>query len=463
MIGRERSLEIARQALRSLPGEQAEVMLFAEDSALTRYWNSTIHQNIQRHDLLISVRVIADGGVGQAYTSSVGPDALRLAGQHALQIARARRGTGQFQFSPGGEVASLPTYFDATAACGPDQRAAAVGLMAAVAARAGLVIHGSFLIEQSEMAVVNTTGAEQYALFTIAGIRVAAASAAGDTGFAEGISRDVTQLQAEELAQRATGKCRLNRQRQSLPPGEYVTILEEIAVADLVRFLGTLGLNGQAVLEGRSFATGHLGEQLVDPRITLRDDPWDPRGLPMPFDPEGTPKRPLTLIDRGVIRQVVYDNFTAAQTGTHSTGHGAPPDPEAMMDYPAPTNMFLEGGDTSLEEMIASTERGVLVTSLHYTNSPDPRRVVVTGMTRDGTYLVENGQITRALHNQRIQQSVLEMLNNVIAIGRKLQLHRDWWGGGGISMQHGVIGACAHHVPALKVGRFRFIGESPVV
>jgi PmbA protein len=113
--------------------------------------------------------------------------------------------------------------------------------------------------------------------------------------------------------------------------------------------------------------------------------------------------------------------------------------------------------------MIAGTERGVLVTRLHYTNSPDPRRVVVTGMTRDGTYLVEDGKITRALHNQRFHQSVVDMLNNVAAIGADPQLHRDWWCGGGISMQHGIVGVTAHHVPALKVGRFRFIGESPVV
>jgi predicted Zn-dependent protease len=133
------------------------------------------------------------------------------------------------------------------------------------------------------------------------------------------------------------------------------------------------------------------------------------------------------------------------------------------MGYPAPANMFLEGGTSSLEEMIAGTERGVLVTRLHYTNSPDPRRVVVTGMTRDGTYLVERGRITRALHNQRFYQGIVAMLNDVLAIGGEPRLQRDTHGGAGVSMQHGVVGATAHHVPALKVGRFRFIGESPVV
>jgi PmbA protein len=463
MMGRERVLGIAHQALASVPADEVEVMVLAEESALTRYSGSAIHQNIERADLLVSVRVIAGGGMGQAYTSSASPEALREAGRKALEIARARRGTAKAGFAPGGEVAELRSYYEATAACGPEERAAVVGQMAGIAAEAGFVIHGAFQVDRTEMGVVTTAGAEQYAPLTMAAIRVAVASEEGGTGFAEGVSRDVAELQPEALALRAREKCRLNRGRESLPPGEYETILEELAVADLVRFLGTLGLNGQALQEGRSFAAGRIGERLMDGRITLRDDPWDARGLVVPFDPEGTPKRPLTLIEGGIVRGVVHDRMTALEARTESTGHAAPPDPEAMMGYPAPGNMFMEGGASSLEEMIAGTERGVLVTSFHYTNSPDPRRVVVTGMTRDGTYLVEDGKITRALHNQRFHQSVVDMLNNVAAIGADPQLHRDWWCGGGISMQHGIVGVTAHHVPALKVGRFRFIGESPVV
>ncbi|HBY96784.1 MAG TPA: hypothetical protein DEP84_23025 [Chloroflexi bacterium] len=464
MIGQERALEIAHQALRAVGGDQGEVMVLTEDSALTRYRNSSIHQNLRHNDLLVSVRVIANNGLGQAYPSSADPDALSAAARQALQIARGWPGTaGGIGFSPGGATTRVQTYFESTVAMGPDERAATVGRMAAVAAESGFGINGAFLVEQSEMAVVSSAGAEQYAPFTLAAIRIAAASGDGDTGFAEGISRDVSRLRPEALARRATEKCRLNRQRQSLPPGEYVTILEEIAVADLVRFLGTVGLNGRAVQEGRSFVTGRFGERVVDTRISLRDDPLDPRGLPLPFDPEGTPKQPLALIEAGVLRNVVHDSATAARAGVRSSGHAAPPDPEAMMEYPAPSNMFLEGGDSSLDEMIAATERGVLVTSLHYTNAPDPRRVVVTGMTRDGTFLIEDGCITRALYNQRVHQSVVEMLNDVLAIGREGELHRDWWGGAGVSMQHGTVGAAVHYVPALKVGHFRFIGESPVV
>lgn len=463
MIGRAQALEIAHQALRGVAADEVEVMLLAEDTALTRYSHSRIHQSITRNDLLVSIRVIVDGGLGQAYTSSDKPEALRETGRRAVEIARARRGTVKAGFSAGGTAAEVRTYFEATAACGPAEQAAMVGQMAALARKAGFVIHGAFQVDQSEMAVLTTAGAEQYAPLTLAAVRVAVASEEGGTGFAESMSRNARDLDPQALAQRATEKCQLNQGRVSLPPGDYVTILEELAVADLVRFVGTLGLNGQAVQEGRSFATGRIGAQMVDPRITLRDDPWDSRGLVMPFDPEGTPKRPLTLIERGIVRGVVHDRSTAVEAGTHSTGHAVPPDPEAMQGYPAPTNLFLEKGEQSLDEIIAGTERGVLVTSFHYTNSPDPRRVVVTGMTRDGTYLVEDGKIARALHNQRFQQSVLDMLNDVVAISNEPQLHRDWWGGGGISMQHGVVGITAHHVPAMKVGRFHFIGESPVV
>lgn len=463
MIGRERVLDIANRTLRSVAADEVEVMLLAEQFALTRYSNSAIHQNIERDDLLISVRAIVNDGLGQAYTYSAEPASLRAACERAVELARASRGTAKAGFSPGGQVAELHTFYDTTAGYGPAERASAVCQMAAIAQQADFVIHGAFQVEQSEMAVVTTAGAEQYVPLTMAAVRVAVASTEGGSGFAEAVSRDVTQIKPDALALRAREKCRLNRDRVSLPPGEYTTILEEPAVADLVRFFGTLGLNGEALQQGRSFAKGRIGEQVLDPRITLRDDPWDPRGLVMPFDPEGTPKRPLTLIEGGVLHGVVHDLSTAAEAGTYSTGHAAPPDPEAMMGYPAPTHMFLSGGNSSLDEMIATTERGVLVTRLHYTNSPDPQRLVVTGTTRDGTYLVKEGRITRALHNQRFTQSLLDMLNNLDAIGRDTRLQRDNHGGAGVSMQHGVVGANAHHVPVLKVRRFRFIGESPVV
>jgi predicted Zn-dependent protease len=461
MIGRERALEISHRALSSVSADQVEVMLLTEEAALTRFYNSRIHQNVEREDLLVSVRLIANGGLGQAYTSSDSPDGLRDVGKRALEIALSRPKTARFGFSCGGEVSQVQTFFEGTAVFGPDSRACLVGQMAAVADLDGYLIHGAVQTDRYEIAVITSSGASQYVPLTMGAIRVVAASDQGATGFAEGISRDIYQLDPEALARRSVKKCRLNHGRASLPPGSYVTILEEIAVADLVRFLGTLGLNGQAVQEGRSFAGDRVGQQVIDSRLTLSDDPWDPRGLVMPFDYEGTPKRPVTLIEHGVLRQVVHDLQTAALAGTQSTGHAAPPDPEAMTGYPAPTNLFLDGGDSSVEDMIANTEVGVLVTCLHYTNSPDPRRVVVTGTTRDGTYLIKNGKIAGALFDQRFRQSVLEALNSVIAIGKEPQLHRDWWCGGGISMQHGVINPTAHHVPALQVARFDFVGESP--
>ncbi|MBU0608123.1 MAG: TldD/PmbA family protein, partial [Armatimonadetes bacterium] len=226
------------------------------------------------------------------------------------------------------------------------------------------------------------------------------------------------------LGRIATEKCRTSRDPQSLPPGEYTVILEAEAVADMVMMLGMYGLGAMALQEGRSFMSGRIGEKLCGDNISIWDDGHDPRGHRLACDFEGVPKQRVPLITNGVAEGVVWDSYTANKEGRQSTGHGLPA-PNSW--GPVPINVFVGAGDSSVADMIAQTERGVLVTRFHYTNMVHPIKTVLTGMTRDGTFLIEGGQIAGAVKNLRFTQSILEALSCVSLIAREGKLADYVW------------------------------------
>jgi predicted Zn-dependent protease len=210
--------------------------------------------------------------------------------------------------------------------------------------------------------------------------------------------------------------------------------------------MGYTGFSALALQEGRSFMTGKLGEQIVDEGVRIWDDGLDPAGIPWPFDFEGVPKERVDLIVDGVARGVVYDTYRAAQeAGKASTGHALPA-PNRL--GPFPLNVFFGTGDTTLEEMIAGTERGIYVTRFHYTRPVEPKEVVITGMTRDGTFLIEDGEIAYPVKNLRFTQSYVEALNHVEGIGRDARL------------LPGLASIARDSVPALKLGAFNFTGAT---
>jgi predicted Zn-dependent protease len=201
-----------------------------------------------------------------------------------------------------------------------------------------------------------------------------------------------------------------------------------------------------AMQEGRSFMCGRLGDKVAGDNITVWDDGYDLRGLALPFDAEGVPKQRVTLIENGVAKGVVYDSFTAGrEEGQVSTGHSLPA-PNNM--GPIPINLFMAPGQASTRDMLASTERGIWVTRFHYTNPVDPVRAIFTGMTRDGTFLIENGQITRPLKNLRFTQGILEALSQADMLGAELKM---------IKSDYGNFSLC---VPAAKINEFQFTGTT---
>jgi predicted Zn-dependent protease len=270
----------------------------------------------------------------------------------------------------------------------------------------------------------------------------------GDTssGYASALALDVWDLDLEALAREAVTKCLRSQNPRPLEPGEYTVILEPYAVQDLVQMMAWTGFSALAYQEGRSFMAGKIGQQIVDPRVSIWDDGLSAEGLPWPFDFEGVPKQRVDLIEKGVARGVVYDSYRAGKEGGQaSTGHALPA-PNAF--GPFPLNTFFAQGTSTVEEMIAGTERGLYVTRFHYTRPVEPSKVVVTGMTRDGTFLIEDGEIASPVKNLRFTQSYLEALNRVEMIGREPRLLL------------GMAGMARESVPALKLDKFTFTGAT---
>jgi len=266
------------------------------------------------------------------------------------------------------------------------------------------------------------------------------------SGYAADASIDVRDLNPAEIGRIAVDKAIRSANPTDIEPGKYTVILEEEAVADMVFFLGWLGLGALSFQEDRSFMSGKLGERVTGEKITIWDDGLDLRGLPFPFDFEGVPKEKVLLINKGIAKSVVYDSLTAGrEKGKMSTGHSLP---APNTSGPIPINLFMAPGAATKEEMLASTDRGIWVTRFHYTNPVHPVQTVLTGMTRDGTFLIENGTIVRPLKNLRFTQSILEAFANVEMLGADLKMIKSDWN---------TIGTCA---PAAKIRDFRFTGTT---
>lgn len=432
------------KVLNRTTAEQAEIVYTGEDKALTRFAESVIHQNVAADNRRLAVRVAYGKKVGHAATNALDEASLRSALRQAEAVARLQPDDPDFIAfpapAPARDLDDL-TYFAATAAHTPEARAEAVRELVVRVNRSEAKLAGSFAVEAGELAVVNSHGVRQYCRLTKAAFTTLVSKGHG-SGYAEAVARDIAELDPIRTGKAALAKCLAGQNPQPIEPGEYTVILEAAAVADMLDFLAVEGFNATAVQEGRSFMEGCRGEKIMDERISIWDDGGDPLGLPLPFDFEGVPKERVDCIERGVARDIVYDSYTAGrEAGKRSTGHSLPaPNPYG----PLPLHLQMSPGDASLPEMIESTERGILVSRFHYTNTVHPKQVIITGMTRDGTFLVENGRIVSPLPNLRFTDSVLRALSAVESVGRERKRQATYFG--------------ASCVPALKISGFRFTG-----
>ena len=444
MLGEKRLADVAQHVLRGAKADQTEVMITSNDSFLTRFATNTIHQNVSESDATVRVRAIADQKTGVAVGNDLSAAGLKKLVQTAERVASFQQKNPDSSFLPEPRpIRPVNAFIDATASFAPIDRAKGVEKILAPSRKNGLDAAGAFSTEEQEILIANSLGVSAYHRGTVASILTVIMSK-DSSGYAADASIDVSRIDPAAIGKTAIDKALQSRNPSSIEPGEYTVILEEEAVADMLFFLGYMGLSALAVQEGRSFMCDKFGERVTGDKITIWDDGLDPRGLPQPFDFEGMPKEKVMLIEKGIAKNVVYDSATAAkEPGKKSTGHSLP---APNTQGPLPINLFMQPGTSTKEEMLASTDRGIWVTRFHYTNILHPVKTVITGMTRDGTFLIEKGKIARPLKNLRFTQSILEAFANVEALTSRLKVVKDDWNALGTT------------VPALKIRNFRFTG-----
>jgi PmbA protein len=421
----------------------AEVVAIHGDAALTRFANSEIHQNVAETSVNVSLRSVLGGRQGVASTDRIDDAALRRLADSAAAIARvaAEREDGVALPDPTAIPAVPGVLAATTVAASPEMRAEGARAVIAAADAAGVTAYGSFQTQVETLAVVNSRGVRAAAARSDAHLLTVMMGPGGGSGYAEQAAVDVETIDASAIGREAADRARLSRDAVEVPAGDYPVVLESYAVGDITDMLGYLGFSALAVEEGRSFA--EPGRRIGSDLVSIWDDGADPAGLPMPFDYEGVAKQRVSLVDQGVCRDVVYDAQTAARAGRLSTGHGLPA-PNTW--GPFPINMFMAPGTTSRDELIAGMERGLVVTRFHYTNPVHPKLAIVTGMTRDGTFLVEGGRIVAPVRNLRYTQSYLDALAGVEAVSSERRLVR------------GMLGGAL--VPALRIASWTFTGTT---
>lgn len=444
----EAALRLAEEAVRlalKAGVDEAEALVVAGESALTRFANSEIHQNVSASEALVNLRVARGRRVGVASSGRADAEGLRALAERAAAVAASVEELADWAGLPEPDGAApepvAAAWSDGTGGATPELRAEGVRAVIAAADAEGVTAYGSFSTDAEAVAVANSRGIRAAERRTTSQLLTVTMGPEDGTGYAEDCSTDATRIDAAALGREAAERARVSAHPVDIAPGDYPVVLNHYAVVDLLDMLGYLGFSALAVAEGRSF--WEAGRKVGSPLVTITDDGRDPAGLPMGFDGEGVAKQRLALLDRGVCRDLAFDAQTAARAGRRSTGHGLPaPNPYG----PFPINMAMAPGEASHDDLVGGLDRGLLVTRFHYTNPVYPKRVVITGMTRDGTFLVEGGRIVGPVRNLRFTMSYLDALAGVEAVGRERRTLRGFLGGS--------------TVPALRLSSFSFTGAT---
>jgi PmbA protein len=418
---------------------ETEVMLVEDDQSLTRFANSEIHQNVAETDSEIRIRVVVDKRIGTAATHDLSAAAIDEALDLAMAAAQRVPADERFHSLPSpSPITPAIAYVGATADCSPTYRAERVAAICKLAIDANLAASGAFSTGSSAIAIANSLGLFAFERRTGSDLKIVM-TGADSSGWAESTAMDVTAIDAEAAGREAIDRAIRGGNPIAPEPGQYTVVLEEYAVAEMLDYLSYVAFGGLAFIEERSLFAGRLGERLFGENITIIDDPRAGDTLARSFDGEGVPSQAVTIVDSGIARAVVHDSYSAALAGTESTGHGLPA-PNTFGAFAG--HLRLAPGNADRDRLVQGIDRGLWVTRFHYVNIADPKRAILTGMTRDGTFLIENGECTRPVRNLRFTQGVPEALSSVRAIASETKTIESFLG--------------ADVVPAVVIDGFTF-------
>jgi PmbA protein len=430
MLTKEKATDVFDRIRRFSSADEVEAIFNGSRFALTRFANNTIHQNVEEENSVVSIRTNFGGQTARATANQFDDESLRRAVTASENLARVQAPDPDLLPMPDtqeacgrtGEtlVASASRFFEETANITPADRAEVVKGIVSVASKNKLTTAGIYSTSDSREGIFNSRGLSRWHQQTAAEISITML-ADDSSGWQKSNSPDVSKLDPRLLADAAAQKAVQSAHPRELTPGKYTVILEPAAVLDIVGFM-FWDFSGVAILDQRSFLNDRIGAKLFGENINISDDVAHPLQSGSPFDGEGMQRQRVKLVENGVVKQVVYARATAKKMKASEfakkigpiqpTGHGFPL-PNEVGEMPMNIVFSATENPQSLEQMIASTERGVFVTRLWYIREVDPYEKIVTGMTRDGTFMVENGKITSGIRNFRFNQSLISMLSNV--------------------------------------------------
>jgi len=412
MIGKEKILDILDSVIKKSEADQTEAVYIGGESGLTRFANSTIHQNVFEVNSKVYFRAALGKKIGVAGTNSFAKTDLEKALSNATEIAKNQKENPDFPGLPfKAEVLGLNTYFEKTAHFTPILRAQEIKKIFDQAKVHNLTAAGSFSTGESEIAVVNTNEVVCYQPLTSTFINIVM-TGDNSSGYADYLSRDVSDVKVEHLAGIAIQKCLDSKDPKDLEPGEYDVLLEPTAVAALLEWMNYIGFGSKSFQEGTSFLSNRIGQKIMGENITIYDDGSDESAIAFPFDFEGVPKQRVTLVEGGVAKGVVYDSISAHKDKVRSTGHALTPD---NAEGALALNLFIEAGDSSMDRMIES----------------------------------ENGKVKNGVKNLRFTESMLKAFSNVAQISADRKIVNSWWGDVGCVV-----------APAMLIKNFKFTGKT---
>ncbi len=424
------------RALAASKADETEGLIAASDSSLTRYTHNAAHESVNERNCQLSVRAVVGKRIGVAGTNRLDDAGIAEVVRRAYESAKLSTQDADFPGLPGPDAVLVEVpgaYDEATASATPDMRIQAVSDVAKVMRTNNLYAAGYVSTQSDAFAIANSKGVKRFHRSSDSAINIKAIGS-DSSGYAEAYSRRFADLQPVKLAERAAKKAVAGKNPRALEPGAYTVIFEPAAFREFLGYLSWIGFGAQSFEEGSSFMSGHLGDKIVGDNVSLRDDYRHPLGCGIPFDFEGVPRTIVPLIDKGIAKDVVYDSYYAAKLHHANTGHALP---APNSDGPMPLNIVVDPGATAVEQMIKDVTHGVLVTRTWYIRMVDQKQTMITGMTRDGLFLIERGRLTKGLKNMRFNESIIG------ALGR-------------CELASELVRSESHVLPAVKIENFHF-------
>ncbi|MGV8145886.1 MAG: TldD/PmbA family protein [Alkaliphilus sp.] len=419
------------------------ISIDAEEEGLTRFANSEIHQNVFSYNTTVSIKILEGKKESKVTTNLLDERSLKQAVKEAEE---------NLAFLPEGKL-EMPHL------CEPKEITSEgydkeVGIKFGITNRSELlkqgieqlddafIAAGSLSLKKSVLAMGNTKGIKRYARVDSVDFNAVVIHEDGFSGYVEMNTNKADELDVVKEFKVAYDKAKLGIDSISVKPGEYTVILEPLAVGDLLAFMSYIGFAARSVQTGMSFLTGKLGQKVFGENITITDDVSNVNTIPLTFDFEGYEKKKLNIIERGIAKELAYDVTSAIKDGVETTGHSVGNTSMGGFAF----NLVMENGQDSMTDLIKSTKKGLLVTRFHYMNAVDPTKAQLTALTRDGLYLIEDGEIKTGVKNLRFTESMTKAFSNVVGITKERKKVPGFF--------------ATNYVPALKIGNFHFTGNA---